>query len=928
MRPHPCRPEVVNQAQCGDRNVAVPRLLVLHPLTSSDIRVALNNGQPYRVVKRQMSIGDLRPTLCVLCSTLLFPAFEALSQSVSIPDPVLRDIVRVKLEKFTGAITEADMLSITELDASRSAHLEGTYIRDLTGLEYAGNLERLDLSGESGGSGQPNLLTVEDFSPLGSLSKLRHLDLGGNEIVELTFPGGLTNLETLLLDRNLFYEGLTFPAGMQSLRHLDISRCYTPTLPQFPSDWTALEFVDLSANAFPDTSFLPALRFAKEVRLSEIYNLTQVSIPEGFAQLETLIFRACNNVTNVTFAAEPPNLKTLDLSFTGVADFQSLGVLSALESLSLEGGYRNSIELPPAMNRLIHLDLQSNRLTNLALLNPLTDLRTLKLGFNGLTNLTIPNTLTELTSLGVEVNLLRSIEIPPTLTNLIHLSVLGNRMTNFAFLETASSLTSLNVSEMQGELNRAESLVLPETLTNLNSLVSDRNVFTNIILPPALRGLTNICIRANPITSFSFLANQTDLVVLDARDFPGTEFAAFPASLGSLRQLTASGSGLTNTSFLTVLTNLETLNLDRSEVFDLQLMSLGSLKSLSIRDCLVGELHIPSQLGGLSYLDTRGRRITNLSLATGLTNLKEIRALGNRLGSLPLPSDLVSLEHLDLIECSLTNLSLPPNLSQLRTIQLSQNSLSTLEVPEGYSNLQFLGAQANPLTNFIVSADATRLHTIDLIGNRLDEFALPDGLTGLREIRVNSAHVESIRLPADLVSLNVLDLRDCSLSDAGFLDGLERVNSLDLTGNRFSEFTLPGGIGGLFFLQVRDNGLEKFTIPNSATNLPSIYASGNLLQELTVPGEVKDETYIDVSENPINRVSIHFNSAITVAGIPTEQITYHAGPLLFENGQFYWNYGILQSAPTLKGPWTTVSSTSPFSPSANEPTFYRARFDQ
>ncbi len=55
------------------------------------------------------------------------------------PDINLENAIRAELEKPTGPITEADMLELTSLSAWHMG------ISDLTGLEYATNLTRLDL---------------------------------------------------------------------------------------------------------------------------------------------------------------------------------------------------------------------------------------------------------------------------------------------------------------------------------------------------------------------------------------------------------------------------------------------------------------------------------------------------------------------------------------------------------------------------------------------------------------------------------------------------------------------------------------------------------------------------------------------------------------------------------------------------------------
>ncbi len=91
---------------------------------------------------RLISITRIRIRNSLLASVLLtLSATTALP--VEIPDPELEAKIRSALDKPTGEITQADMESLTILNATASpAH----YIVDLTGLEAAVNLTILELS--------------------------------------------------------------------------------------------------------------------------------------------------------------------------------------------------------------------------------------------------------------------------------------------------------------------------------------------------------------------------------------------------------------------------------------------------------------------------------------------------------------------------------------------------------------------------------------------------------------------------------------------------------------------------------------------------------------------------------------------------------------------------------------------------------------
>src|SRR5437867_442521 len=115
-----------------------------------------------------------------LISTLILTGFmvSARAQEVSIPDPGLNAAVRAALQKPSGPLTEQDLLTLTNLDASRRS------VRSIAGLEAARNLVALDL--------QINRLT--NFALPGEFANLMALDLSVNPLTNISLPSGLAHL--------------------------------------------------------------------------------------------------------------------------------------------------------------------------------------------------------------------------------------------------------------------------------------------------------------------------------------------------------------------------------------------------------------------------------------------------------------------------------------------------------------------------------------------------------------------------------------------------------------------------------------------------------------------------------------------------------------------------------------------------------------
>ena len=135
----------------------------------------------------------------VLILILSFIVGVGFAQMVAIPDSSLRAEVEKALDKAPGSpISVTEMESLTELRASNAN------ITDLTGLEAATNLLRLEL-------GERYVVTegryinsnaISDLLPLSGLTALTRLDLNGNNISDISALSGLTNLVILELSNN------------------------------------------------------------------------------------------------------------------------------------------------------------------------------------------------------------------------------------------------------------------------------------------------------------------------------------------------------------------------------------------------------------------------------------------------------------------------------------------------------------------------------------------------------------------------------------------------------------------------------------------------------------------------------------------------------------------------------------------------------
>lgn len=116
---------------------------------------------------------------------------ESNSEKVTVPDTELKSLIQETLYWAVGSsdITKESMLQLKGLNVYGSGIIG---IKDLTGLEYALNLEGIYLGGNQ----------LSDISPLVNLKSLRDIDLSGNQVSDISPLINLTSLESVVLNEN------------------------------------------------------------------------------------------------------------------------------------------------------------------------------------------------------------------------------------------------------------------------------------------------------------------------------------------------------------------------------------------------------------------------------------------------------------------------------------------------------------------------------------------------------------------------------------------------------------------------------------------------------------------------------------------------------------------------------------------------------
>ena len=292
---------------------------------------------------------------------------------VRIPDPNLRAAIAEALGKSPNApITVAEMEGLKRLDAPNRG------IHDLTGIQFAVNLERLllsvnpitDLSPIAGLISLKNLrfgrsnseprsfIKVSDLSPIARLVNLEKLHVDTTDISDISPIAGLTKLEWIHFDVSNISD-LSPIAGLTKLRRFGTWGGPVSDLSPLAglleleellicggdiSDLTPLvglpnlKELYLVSNGTSDIS--PLTRLTGVTRLSLGHNeISDVSPLTGLAQLNWL-YVADNDISDISPLAELTNLKWLNLVDNDISDISPLAKLTNLTWLAV---YENNI---------------------------------------------------------------------------------------------------------------------------------------------------------------------------------------------------------------------------------------------------------------------------------------------------------------------------------------------------------------------------------------------------------------------------------------------------------------------------------------------------------------------------------------------------------------------------------------------------------
>ena len=330
-----------------------------------------------------------------------------------IPDANLRAAIAAALGKARGAtITKGDMTTLLRLEAKYAD------ISDLTGLEFATNLEYLDLTGNA----------ITDISPLAGLINLTELDIQNNLITDISALAGLTNLKRLFLFHN--------PLNFSSIND------YIPAL-RDRGIWVGFHLTGTITDD-PTPVTIPDAKLREEIA-AKLGKASGETITRSEMAVLSLVSAGAGDVSDLTGLEFATNLTGLLLSDNTILDVSPLQNLTNLEWLWLSDNTISDVSPLQNLTNLTELYLSDNTISDVSPLQNLTNLTELWLSGNTISDVSPLQNLTNLTELYLSGNTISDVSPLQNLTNLTELYLSGNTISDVSPLRNLTKLTFLNL---------------------------------------------------------------------------------------------------------------------------------------------------------------------------------------------------------------------------------------------------------------------------------------------------------------------------------------------------------------------------------------------------------------------------------------------------------------------------------------------------
>lgn len=397
----------------------------------------------------------------------------------------------------------------------------------------------------------------------------------------------------------------------------------------------------------------------------------------------------------------------LDLSGKGAgsAALKDIAKLTELTSLKLSDNKISELDFLSSLKKLSSLDLSNNKISDISPLKKLSSIRTLHLDGNEIKDFSPLYGLDSLSMLTIgdmDIKQSQLKKLKEELPDCIIYS--DDAKEDVIEIKLGGKTFDNNVTELDLSGCDVHDISLLSVCTKLKKLDLSDNSISDISALVDIPELTELDLSNNRISDISPLMSVSKLTYLNLAGNRIKSVAALQ-DLTSLTELNLSSNELGGIAAVGRLTNLKTLWLDDTGLKDAsleELYGLKNLKKLSIKDnselseaavttlqkklsgCTISHSELKREivLGGKSFacdaetVEANGLGLSDISKASGFSNVKHLDLSNNSISRLSPLSQLKTLETLDLSNNRISDVSALTSLKNLKQLWLGGNSIS------------------------------------------------------------------------------------------------------------------------------------------------------------------------------------------------------------------------------------------------------------
>lgn len=803
----------------------------------------------------------------------------AASETVSIPDSALKRVIKRQLGIQSEEITVKDMEQLTELDASYEN------IKNLTGLEKAVNLTKLELAGNEIKNADPlkdltkleyldisyylgskvefltkllNLKTliladtlVKDLNPISGLSKLETLDISFTGVTDLSPLAGLTSLkdinlsylelDTIMPLKDLSLATITMYGDRYFLLKEEVAAFEKANVDILHDDYFNVYISSIKAN---ENKAVVKWEYEGEEEVGEYQikvdgKVATVSADEHTYTVNDLTANTNYQVEILALNSEGAQIGQATESFQTLST--AIGEKVVFNDPQLEKAIKNEFGLDrdiveSDMKHLKELSLERKRITDLTGLDKATNLEYLYLSANKITN----------------------IEQLASLKNLEYLYLDRNPILDFSPLRELTNIISLGLGD-----TGVKDLSFLANLQRLEDLSLENNQLESLATLPALNGLTYLSLNLNKLSSLEGIEKLNHLTTLYVDENPITSIEG----LEQLQSLTDLSLSFTSLESIDRLVDME--KLDYISLYGIDLTGIsGAMKvieTLQHRGVTVEyagneeEEWFDVYVGGVTedsvklYIDYYGEK----EIAT-----YEVYVNGKLKETLPGDESYLKLQKLKPsteYEIEVHAYDAQKELLFSRTVTETTWDAPIGEViPFEDQNLHELIKAELGLERDIQESDMEHLHSLYLYEEDIQDLTGLEYATNLSEFYVygNSTALD-LKPLVQLPSLYYLSIDDTPIKDYSVLKNMKKLQSLSIDNNQLKDLSFLQGMKNLTDITLQNNGIKDISALSSLTKLAIVNLANNQIKDLSPLLASKNNLFmLDLTGNPIEDLTV------------------------------------------------------------------------